>query len=113
MKTMYLLFPMQHPEQTEISFTCKSVTLTAAKIALKSVFTFLTVAASVALCSRRTVACIVCNEVNALAVVSAWQRIAFVDLLLAILACVALFADACVLVHIVVTEGIVGASVRR
>ena len=70
-------------------------------------------AASVALCSRRTVACIVCNEVNALAVVSAWQRIAFVDLLLTILACVALFADACVLVHIVVTEGIVAASIRR
>jgi hypothetical protein len=45
--------------------------------------------------------------------VSAWQLIAFVDFLLTILACVALFADACVLVHIVVTEGIVGASVRR
>ena len=103
---------MQHPEQTETSFTfTKSVALTAAKITLESVFTFLTVPASVALCSCRTVACIVCNEVNALAVVSAWQRVAFVDLLLAILACVALFADACVLVHIVVTEGIVTALV--
>ena len=91
----------------------KSATLTAAKIALKTVFTLLTVPASVALCSCRTVACIVCNKVNALAVVSAWQRVAFVDLLLAILAGVALFADACVLVHIVMTEGIVAASVRR
>ena len=91
----------------------KSATLTTAKIALKSVFTLLTVPASVALCSCRTVACIVCNKVNALAVVSAWQRVAFVDLLLAILAGVALFADACVLVHIVVTEGIVAASVGR
>ena len=91
----------------------KSVTLTAAKIALKSVFTFLTVPASVALCSCRTVACIVCNEVNALAVVLAWQRVAFVDLLLAILAPVALIAQACVLVHIIFTDGIILASVRR
>ena len=44
---------------------------------------------------------------------SAWQRVAFVDLLLAILAFVAIVAVACVLVHIVVTEGIVAASVGR
>jgi len=104
---------LEAPVRVEDYVLVVSDATSAAKIALKSVFTFLTVAASVALCSRRTVACVVCNEVNALAVVSAWQRIAFVDLLLTILACVALFADACVLVHIVVTEGIVGASVRR
>ena len=91
----------------------KSITLTAAEIALETVFTFLAVSASVTLRSCRAVASIVCNEVNALAVVLAWQRVAFVDLLLAILAPVPLIAQACVLVHIVFTYGIVLASVRR
>ena len=91
----------------------KSVILTAAEITLETVFTFLAVPASVALRSCRTVACIVCNEVNALAVVLAWQRVAFVDLLLAILAPVPLIAQACVLVHIVFADGIILASVRR